>query len=83
MQNAECRNCNGEMRQWCGGAWSAVGATGRRVVAGDLRSLGANAGGLVRPACGNMRELREMMGVRFSVDVGSKACGRERDVRDR
>ena len=28
-------------------------------------------------------ELREWMGLRFWVDIGSKACDRERDVRGR
>ena len=83
MQNAECRDCNGEMRHWCGGAWSAVGAAGRRVVGGQGVILGENAGGWVRPACGNTGELREMKGVRFSVDVGAKACDSERDARGR
>jgi len=46
-------------------------------------ALRENAGGRVCPGGRKLWELRELMGGRFSVDVGSKACDRERDVRGR
>ena len=63
MQSAECRNCNGETRQWRGGAWSAVGAAGRRVVGGLGVIWGENAGGLVRPGGGNVWGIARVEGV--------------------
>ena len=62
----KCRNCNGDMRQWCGGAWSAVGAARRRVVGGLGVTLGENAGGLVRPGGGNVWGVARVDGVALS-----------------
>ena len=42
-----------------------------------------DAGGQVRPGCSEVMGLGEWMGGRFSVDLVSKVCDRERDVRVR
>jgi len=66
MENAEmqkCRNCNGEMRQWCGGAWSTVGTDGRRVVGGLGVLWGRTQADWCVQEAGMCGELCELMGL--------------------
>ena len=69
--NAEMIMQNAEMQKLQRGhVHAAIGAA----------ALGVNAGGWVRPVGGNLRELRELIRLRFWVDVGSQACDSERDA---
>ena len=70
-------------RKWCAGGWSTVGTFGRRVVGGDRRYFRENAGDGCVQGTGTVGGWRELIGVRFPVDVVSKACDRGRDVRGR